>query len=286
MHKAHSESSLSNDDTLSTPPNFNPRLKRKREDEDMDYESFKTEMKTMMEEMLAKHANELDKKITPTLKQIQETNTNIQASINFLTEQNTDLKKQIEELKLKSKKDFEYIASLEEKLENMQRESRKTSIEIKNVPKGQRETKEELINMVTNLAKNIDCQIEKPDIKDIYRVQGKKAESSSSPIIVEMSSTIIKTEILQKSKVFNRKHQEKLRAKHLGNTGSETPIFISEQLTAKNARLYYLARELARSKSYKFCWTSYGKVYVRKDENSPIILIKSETQVQKLIQGT
>ncbi|CAH2093521.1 unnamed protein product [Euphydryas editha] len=55
-------------------------------------------------------------------------------------------------------------------------------------------------------------------------------------------------------------------------------------LTAKGARLYFLARDLAKSQNYKFCWTSYGRIYVRKNENSPVIVIKNENHVNSLMQ--
>ncbi|KAL4710608.1 hypothetical protein ACJJTC_003244 [Scirpophaga incertulas] len=80
----------------------------------------------------------------------------------------------------------------------------------------------------------------------------------------------------------------KLRAKHLGwRKQEETPIFVSEHLTGKAARLYFLARDLAKNKLYKFCWTSLGRVYVRKNEekDSPYIQITSEHQIQDLLKN-
>lgn len=86
-------------------------------------------------------------------------------------------------------------------------------------------------------------------------------------------------------KTYNIKHKSKLRAAQLGfKTSEDTPVFISEHLTAKGSRLHFLARELTKSKKYKFCWTAYGKVFLRKEENSAIITVRSEAQVQKLIQ--
>lgn len=87
------------------------------------------------------------------------------------------------------------------------------------------------------------------------------------------------------SKTFNIKHKTKICTQHLGlRLGVDSPVFVTENLTAKSARLHFLGRDLVKSKSYKFCWTAYGKVYVRKDEKSPIILIKNESQIQQLMQ--
>ncbi|XP_048486437.1 uncharacterized protein LOC125490636 [Plutella xylostella] len=289
MDKSLSTPDISSRENASTPPNFvSQRNKRRREfetdDMDLAFSSFKEEMKEMIKTLMEGQEIEL-KKITPTLMEIKETNCNIENSIAFLTAQNDEFKKKIEQIELQSRKDKEYITLLEEKLEDMQRGSRKANIEIKNVPKSNKETKDELINMVMSLAKNIDCKITKTDIRDIYRVQGKKDAKTNTPIIVETSSTILKTDILKLSKTYNYKQKQKLCAKHLGITKNEdTPIYVSEQLTARGSRLFFLARDLAKSKGYKFSWTSYGKIYVRQDEHSPIIAIKSEAQVNNLMQ--
>lgn len=53
-----------------------------------------------------------------------------------------------------------------------------------------------------------------------------------------------------------------------------------------HARLFFLARDLAKSKIYKYCWTSFGRVFVRKDDTSKIVCIQSEAQVHRLLQET
>lgn len=139
--------------------------------------------------------------------------------------------------------------------------------------------------MILNLSRNVNCKIEKSDIKDIFRVQGRKEGKKDTPIIIEIGSTILRNDILRSCKIFNIKNKDKLRAIHLGfNKEENTPIFVAEQLTAKGARLFYLARDLSKSKNYKFCWTSFGKIYIRENESSPVILISNEAQIHHLIQ--
>ncbi|KAG7307350.1 hypothetical protein JYU34_007533 [Plutella xylostella] len=273
-------------DSNTTPPSFiSQRYKRKRDNDiDEQLNTFKEEMKQMLQSMMISQANEINK-ITPTLKEIQLTNINIENSISFLTSQNEDFKRKIEQYEIQAKKDREYIALLEEKVEDMQRGSRKMNFEIKNVPKTSNETKESLVNMVINLSKAIEYNLEKTDITDIYRVRSNNKDGkNNTPIVVETSSTFIKNDIIKLSKAYNVKRKDKLCARHLGFTKNEdTPVYVSKQLTAKGSRLYFLARDLSKSKGYKFTWTSYGRVYVRKDENSHIIPIKSEAQVQHLM---
>nr|XP_034838390.1 uncharacterized protein LOC117994565 [Maniola hyperantus] len=227
------------------------------------------------------------KKIAPTLKDIQVTNRNIENTIAFLTSQNEEFKAKIDKLESQAKEDRKYINILEEKIEDIQRTSRKANFEIKNVPKKVNETKEDLIEMVTCLSKCVGSSITANDINDIYRVRGKKDGTKNTPIVVEISSTILKAELLKRCKSYNVKYNSKLCAKNLGHrTAEDTPIFVSDHLTPKGARLFFLARELIKTKAYRFCWTAYGKVLIRKDENSPIITIKNEAQIPYLLQGT
>ncbi|CAG9787728.1 unnamed protein product [Diatraea saccharalis] len=288
MDKSFSDSNLNvtATDSNKTPPNFiSQRIKRKRDDdffEEMD--KFREEIKLMIHSMLAPQNTELSK-ISPTLIEIQQINKNIENSITFLTSQNKELQGKIEQYEIQAKRDREHITLLEDKIEELQRLDRKNNLEIKNVPKAKNETKDGLVNMVLSLSKNVGCELSKSDIKDIYRIKSKKEGPNNMPIIVETGSTLLKNDLLKSCKSFNVKHRGKLCAKNMGFTVNEdTPIFILEQLTAKGSRLFFLARDLVKTKSYKFCWTSFGRVFVRKNEQTPIILIKSESQVHHLLQ--
>lgn len=286
MDKSLSESNLPPEEIYDSPLSYvSQRVKKRRED---DLDVFREDMINTIKSMLLKQELEL-KKITPTLMEIKQTNTSIENSVAAITEQNEELKRKIEQMEIQAKKDKEYITILEDKVEDLQRDSRKANIEIKNVPKQAKETKEDLLNMVLCLTKNVNSEMVKSDVRDIYRIKRKKQNNreviTNTPIIVELSSTILKTEVLKKCKTYNTRNKVKLCAKHLGFKNNEDiPIFVSEQLTAKGSRLHFLARDLVKSKGYKYCWTAYGKVYVKKNDESPTHIIRSESQVQSFMQ--
>lgn len=283
-----SESNLS-EVQESTPPNFVSVHRNKRRREEMsnipiELENFKEEIKHMMTSMLSAQVTELQK-ISASQLEMQKTNLNIESSMAFLTAQNEEFRKKIGQMELKIESDGKYIAVLEDIIEDLQRGNRKSNFEMKNVPKLKGEDKDNLIDMVLKLSGNIGCQLAKSDIKDIYRVRGRKEKTQNTPIIVELISTLTKSEMLRMCKSFYIKHKTKICAKHLGiGVDGDTPVYISEQLTAKGSRLHFLARDLAKSKSYKYCWTAYGKVYVRQEDTTPIITINNEAQVQQLMQ--
>lgn len=287
MDKSLSETDVRTvgDITFTTPPPSFAALrgKRKRDDDiTTQFEEFKEEMKKLIAATTAQV-----QKIAPALSEIQKSNQNIENSLALLTAQNEEYKKKIENLEAQRQEDRQYISILEEKIEDMQKGLRKSNFEIKNVPRKEKETKEDLVDMVVTLSKNIGCEFNKTDIKDIYRVRGKREDVRNTPIIVETASTLIKNDVLKMSKAFNIKHKTKLCAKHLGfRTSEDTPVFVSENLTARASRLHFLARDFVKTKAYKYCWTAYGKVYVRKDETSPVVNIKNELQIQQLLRTT
>lgn len=270
------------EDINQSPPNYVSQRAHRLENDQM--KEFKEEMRKLMIYFSNSQKEELGE-LKSALKDIRETNLNIENATTNLTLQNEEFKNKIISLESQVKEDRQYIIYLESKIEDLQSSSRKTNLEIKNVPKKDREEKQDLIDMTIKLTESIDCKITKSDIKDVYRVRGRNANQKNTPIVVELTSTLVKNDILKMTKSFNVKNRGKLCAKHLGMKSNEdTPIFLSEHLTAKGNRLHYLARDLKKSKGYKFCWTSYGRIYVRKTEQSQIIPITNEEQVQHLLQ--
>ncbi|KAG7308127.1 hypothetical protein JYU34_006789 [Plutella xylostella] len=243
---------------------------------------FKNEIKELFKQFAQTQSEQVNTILT-SLNDLKQTSSNIENTVTFLCEENLELKRKIEQMQMESKKDKEEIVILENKLEDMQKSQRKTSIEIKNVPLKGEETKKDLLEMIVKLSENINLKLVKPEVKDIIKI--KKKENTKSTIIVEFTNTFIRTDILKCAKNYNIKNKtNKLSAKHLGlQYNPDVPIYISENLTPKSARLYFLARDLQNTKNYKYCWTNYGKVYIRLDDNSPIITITSESQVHQLL---
>lgn len=288
MDRSVSDTEIHLAGTVKTPPNFVfQRAKRSREEmEDtvtIQLNEFKDEIKKMFTVFSERQGSAI-KKINSTLKEIQQSNITIQHSIEFLSAQNEELRAKINHLEKQSVEDKKCITLLENKIEEAQVNSRKGNLVIKNVPRNSSETKEDLLEMTTCLFQNLGCSIKKHDIRDIYRVRGKTAENQNTPIVVETGSSMLKTETLKMAKAFNIKHQNKLCCKHLGlKTQVDTPVFVSEHLTPRGSRLHFLARDLTKSGFYKFCWTAYGKVYVRRNESSQTINIRTEDQVHQLL---
>lgn len=173
------------------------------------------------------------------------------------------------------------IQFLENKIEILERYTRGTSIELRNVPQTTKETKEDLRNIIQKTAEALRVPLDSSsDIKDVYRINSK---SEVKPIIADFTTVFARDSFLTSYKNFNKVHSlEKLSTVTLCISGPSKPVYISENLTQKDRKLYFLAREFAKSYGYAFCWTSFGRIYLRKEEGSPQVRIFSEGDLDNL----
>lgn len=129
-----------------------------------------------------------------------------------------------------------------------------------------------------SIAETLDVPVQTSDIRNIQRINTKKPENK--PIIVDFTSVLTKEKLIEHCKKFNRTN--KLTTSHLHIKGPSKPIFISENLTYKTRRLYFLARDFAKTNDYKYCWTAGGKVYIRKKEGEPTLRLNGEEDIKVL----
>ncbi|CAH0401850.1 unnamed protein product [Chilo suppressalis] len=198
-------------------------------------------------------------------------NSEMRVSLQFLSDKYDDMAKLFQGLEEERKKDNKYISQLEEILEVLERKSKSSGLEIRNVPSltsdhKKPETKEEITTIVKSMAMALEVELQDYDVKDVYRVNSKKGENK--PIIVELNSAIKKEKIIQAIKELSRTKGVKLNTEHFKIPGPVNLVYVTETLTIKTQKIYYMAREFARQNGYSYCCTSKGQVYLRKADAS------------------
>lgn len=210
---------------------------------------------------------------------IQSTNTDIVKSIDGFTEQISLIQAKIDCLESK-RQDMSFdLAKLEDKVDRFERFAVKTSIEIRQVPKKPKESKDNLFTSLKSLSSTIGLPLEKSVVRDIFRLPSKSTDTKST-VVVEFANTFTKKDFLHCAK--KRNQSTRLSSKDLGIEGDQAPIYISEHLTAKSRHLYYLSRDVAKTYHFAFCWTANGQVFLRKEEGEPHVIIKSELQLEDI----
>lgn len=257
----------------------NVTLRQKAKRKDCDCLSRLDEIRAMLSAYTAQSDHKFSA-LQTAISEIIAQNDEIKESINFISKEYDDIKIKLAEMETERATDRRYIRDLEGKVEYMEQQLFSTKIEIRNVPQTKEESKKDLCDIVVKTADVIGYPIKSSEIKDVYRV---KTKNNSTTINVDFLSAMTKDTIVKKVRKFNNLNKpDRLNTTHLKLDGPVKPIYLSEKLTPKMQRLYFLARTFASSKNYKYCWTSYGKVLMRKADGERYIIITNEAELDNL----
>ena len=260
-------------DTTPSPTQFVSSRSLKRRHDNVtrdDFDDFKEEIRQMFASIQDKMDNSL---------------ASIEKSLEAISLQHDEFRTKIKTLEKNCLENHKYITTLEEKVEELLRVSKLTTVELRNVPYKVKENKMDLTNYVTNISKSLNINVQPSDIYDIYRLPGRKdsKKDSNRPIIIQLSHLYVKNSLIKAVKDLNRSNQHnKLNLSHAGIEGNTSPIYLTENLTVTARKLFYLARQLKKQKKIKYCWITDGKVLVRKVDGDQSILVKSESQIEAL----
>lgn len=169
---------------------------------------------------------------------------------------------------------------LMKKVDILDQFNRKNNVEIQMVPERSNENPVILFN---KLCSAVSFPIRTEEILACHRVpQSNKNSGRPKNIIVELPSTHTRDALLSAVKNHNKMNPStKLNSGHLDIPG-KTPIYVSEQLTPNNKELFATVRHAAKEKNIKFVWIRNGKVYVRKNENSPAVWVSSKDMLENI----
>lgn len=212
---------------------------------------------------------------------ISETNTEIEKSLEFLHSNFSSLQEKVQILENERKDNLLRITTLESKIEDMERSMISGTVEIRSVPlKDNKIDKAQLTDIVLNTCKAINVDIQKNDINDVFVL---KSKAECKTIITEFKSKNTKHEIINKAKTYNKNNpNNKLNTTTIGLDNHSKPIYVSEALTPKGRRLFFLARDTAKIAHFKYCWTKNGRIYMRKTDETQYIEVKDEVQLNNL----
>ncbi|CAH0723463.1 unnamed protein product, partial [Brenthis ino] len=256
--------------------------KRKREglNEDDECYGLMDEMKKLFDDFKCQQNKKLEL-LQSSINSIKQQNDDFRATLEFISMQYDDIKTKVDSLELDKKTHLAHIQSLETKIENLEKNQNISAVVIRNVPHKSGEKKEHLQNLIEKTGTLLNITVGNSDIRNIYRINSSK--NNNSTIIVDFSTVTMKDRFLGAFKNYNKTNKKnKFNTNLLKLDGPEKPIYVSEHLTFKCRKLFSLTRDFATKNSYKYCWTTNGRIYLRKTEGSRHIRIDSECDLDKL----
>lgn len=187
-----------------------------------------------------------------------------------------DLKGTVDQINAKHNDALHRICVLEEQLEQVHRNQLATTLEISNLPKTDNENLRDVMNKIHT---SLGLSNKNEDICRIYRINANKRK----PLIVQYKNTDSRNDVIKAVRKYNKNISPKrFNAKVVNPNWDEEPLFFDESLTPNARKLYFLARNLQKNAGFKYCWISSGRVFIRKIDDSPAIVIKSTEEIDKL----
>lgn len=260
--------------------NITKRCKRRLNDPsntpDITLLDLMTRMDDIMKQQDARFAS-LESSINSLSSQSEE----IKDTVIHLSEKYDDVLRNLNKLEQENNFFKNRIKTLETKVDQLEKNARSTTVEFRNVPETESENKENLLELTKKIGTAINVPIQDSDIRDVFRMKLKN--KPTGPIIVDFTSTLKREKIIRATRTYNKANSEqRLSTTTLKMDGPTKPIYVAESLTATARRLHYLARVFAKNHNYENCWTSFGKVYLKRNQNGPRLLVSREEDIENL----
>lgn len=215
------------------------------------------------------------------LRMLRQKQDELMDSVTFCSEKITDFEKSIAQISINTKAINELnlanetlkkeVSLLTDKLNDAEQFSRLKNLEIQGVPEKKEENLKVVFEKITSFL-GVEAEID-----FIHRVNSFN-KSNPKNIVVGFVSRKTRDLIL-----------DAVKLKRSGSTspgikidGLSQSVFINEHLTAQNKMLFKESREVAKRKQYQFIWVKNGNIFVRKNETSPVKLIKNKKFLNSL----
>ena len=192
-----------------------------------------------------------------------------QSEIKNLQLENAALRREVGNLKSSFNNQQTWLNDLEQ---YVQREC----LEFRGIPSTASEDTCDLVVKVANLA---GVDITRDDISTSHRIRPKADQSKfPPPIIAKFICRDTRNDIYR---ARGRLRDFTTKDLDLGRH-AESDIYISESLTEKNKLLFNNALKVRKELKYRFIWSNYGKIFLRRDEHSAPVEISSEADLARL----
>ncbi|XP_059047273.1 uncharacterized protein LOC131842726 [Achroia grisella] len=237
-------------------------------------ESIKNAVNTTIDTQVAK----LTSSITESLQNISSRLSDIEKSLNHVSEGHDSLEsrvKSLEECILHEDSTQHQMAALENKIDQMEQQARQCNIEIANLPERRDEN---IIFLLDKIGAVIKHPIKPVDVISAHRVPHMdKKNAHPKNLVVKFVSKILRDNIIIAARAMKG-----IKSDQLSITGTPRNIYINEHLTPKNKYIFRASREAGKKHGFKHIWVKHGTILARQTDSSPIFAIRNESDINKI----
>ena len=205
----------------------------------------------------------------------------MKVKMDSLERQTKTLAQENDRLRSESAKMNKEISDLRSSIDEQTQYTRRECLEIRGVPVSAGEDTNEIVKKIGAL---IEVDINDTDISISHRIPlSNNGESGSTP--TRHSAIVVKFTNRRIRDCFY-KARPKLKSYNISDLGlgryGENNIFIQDSLTETKRKLLKNCLKFRKEQNYKFIWTYYGVIYLRRNEHTPAIRITSVGDLERL----
>ncbi|XP_063836531.1 uncharacterized protein LOC135085667 [Ostrinia nubilalis] len=229
-------------------------------------------------------SNTINKELSSLKQEIE----SVKNSMDFINEKfenasknHETLTKEVENVKMENSALQSSVTELTNKINFLEQNARMNNVEVQCVPENRNEN---LNSIIMQIARTVGCNLTEENVLHCARVaKGDKSNTRPRSIIVKLSSTRIRDDLLAANIKFNKLNKSnKLNSGHIGIAGEKHPIYIMEHLSPANKSLHAAARIKGKEIGYKHVWVRNGRIFMRKTDDSAYVLIRDKDYLNKL----
>lgn len=172
------------------------------------------------------------------------------------------------------------VSQLEDRLSSLDQNTVRNEIEIQGVNE---HANENLFHTIKVTAMKIGVVLSEADIDDVSRVGPRRgADTQNSglslprPVVLRFVRHMKREEFLKAAKA-----RRNITTDDIEVEGRKNRLFFNDRLTKENRQLFRQARLLKSSRGYKYCWTSNGRIFIRKRDGGPVIAIRGAADLDR-----
>lgn len=260
-----------NDDYDNVQPS---RTNINRHDDSNQTDNLSNALQTFKEQM--NDQRKQMKQLTDSYEFMSDAFDRFQEEITRLSGDSKHMKKQIERLQRNERDLVKRIQYLESTTAKAKQTDNGNHMIVTNVPKI--DSAIDLKDFVVQIGRQVQMQVNKDDIIEVFQNENKKY--NSHPIILKMKTSDLKTKCMQ----FRReKNTINIKAIIPNAPETQTKVNFHHLIEKEFSDLLKKAKDIGRNKNYKYIWFKDSTVFARKEDNSTIIKIRDDKDLDKIV---
>lgn len=199
----------------------------------------------------------------------------LKRSVQYISDSFDEQKVIIEKLVLETKQLNEEnkhikgkVRELETKINDIEQREREKNLIINGIPKQENSNATEI---VFQIAGSMNIHLERDSVCEAYRL-GKREDA---PLLVKLRTQEEKLLFLKKIK-----ESKGLKTETCGFKGENGKIYINDDLTMQNQKLFKMAMEYKRLQKFYSVFTRHGRIFLKKSQAGDPIRIHTEEDLK------